>query len=139
MGSNPSLVYQVNFMNLLLEFNRNDLSNAKDKLLQDIESIKKGNKLTIGELQTRWMSAIGDCSDLLQKCRKAQLKKSLSKEQNELVKKLEDEWKMIYPICKEYESLIPLYNRKFPNNKLQTFKERIGKILIESKNEYFDY
>lgn len=32
-------------MNLLLEFDRNDLSNARDKLLQDIETIKSGNSL----------------------------------------------------------------------------------------------
>ena len=45
-------------MNLLLEFNRNDLSDARDKLLQDIEIIKSGHSLEMGQLQTRWMTAI---------------------------------------------------------------------------------
>lgn len=49
-------------MNLLLELDRNDLSNARDKLLQDIEIIKNGHSLEMGQLQTRWMAAIGECS-----------------------------------------------------------------------------
>ena len=60
-------------------------------------------------------------------------------EKNELLKRLENEWKIIYPICKKYESLLPNYNRNFPNKKLQTFKERTGKILIENKTKYFNY
>lgn len=49
-------------MNLLLELDRNDLSNARDKLLQDIEIIKSGHSLEMGQLQIRWMAAIGECS-----------------------------------------------------------------------------
>lgn len=35
-------------MNLLLEFNRSDLSDARDKLLQDIEIIKSGHSFRNG-------------------------------------------------------------------------------------------
>lgn len=62
-----------------------------------------------------------------------QLNGTMTKKENELLKKLEAEWKIIYPICKKYESLLPNYNRNFPNKKLQTFKERTGKILIEDE------
>ena len=55
-------------MNLLLEFDRNDLSNARDKLLQDIETIKSGHSLEMGHLQTRWMTAIGEYSELILIC-----------------------------------------------------------------------
>ena len=126
-------------MNLLLEFDRNDLSNARDKLLQDIETIKSGHSLEMGHLQTRWMTAIGECSELIQKYRNMQLNGTMTKKENELLKKLEAEWKIIYPICKKYESLLPSYNRNFPNKKLQTFKERTGKILIEDEIKYFNY
>ena len=126
-------------MNLLLEFNRSDLSDARDKLLQDIEIIKSGHSLEMGQLQTRWMTAIEECSELIQKCRNMQLNGTLTKKENELLKRLENEWKMIYPICKKYESLLPNYNRNFPNKKLQTFKERTGKVLIENKTKYFNY
>lgn len=88
-------------MNLLLEFNRNDLSDARDKLLQDIEIIKSGHSLEMGQLQTRWMTAIEECSELIQKCRNMQLNGTLTKKENELLKRLENEWKIIYPICKK--------------------------------------
>lgn len=124
---------------LLEKLNREDLSNAKDKLIFDINEIKNGKQMNMGALQTRWMEAIGECSEYLQKCRKAQLKGILNSEQNKKIKILEDEWKEIYRIAKEYENLLPVYNRNYPNNKLQTFKERTGKILIENIFEIFNY
>lgn len=85
------------------------------------------------------MTAIKECSELIQKCRNMQLNGTVTKEENELLKRLEAEWKIVYPICKKCESLLPNYNRNFPNKKLQTFKERTGKILIESEIKYFNY
>ncbi len=85
------------------------------------------------------MTAIKECSELIQKCRNIQLDGTITKEENELLKKLGTEWKIVYPICKKYESLLSNYNRNFPNEKLQTFKERTGKILIESEIKYFNY
>jgi len=126
-------------MEILLEFSREELSNAKDKLLQDIKSIQDGKNLKMGEIQTKWMNAIGECSDLIQKGRNCQLNGSLTPEEKILLKRLEEEWKVIYPICKKYESLLPLYNRRFPEHKLLTFKERTGKVLIESKRSCFNY
>lgn len=85
------------------------------------------------------MTAIKECSELIQKCRNMQLDGTITKEENELLKKLGAEWKIVYPIFKKYESLLPNYNRNFPNEKLRTFKERTGKILIESEIKYFNY
>ena len=85
------------------------------------------------------MTAIKECSELIQKCRNIQLDGTITKEENELLKRLEAEWKIVYPICKKYESLLSNYNRNFPNEKLQTLKERTGKILIESEIKYFNY
>jgi len=129
---------------LLEELNRLDLSNARDKLIQDIEAIKKGYKLKIGNAQTKWMLSIGECNDLIQMCREAQLNNTITKNQRELLKRLEYEWKLIYPKCKEYDELVRIYNRKLSIDelkeyKLKTFKERIGKTLIENKVDYFNY
>lgn len=59
------------------------------------------------------MTAIKECSELIQKCRNMQLDGTVTKEENELLKRLEAEWKIVYPICKKYESLLPNYNRNF--------------------------
>ena len=126
-------------MNLLLEFNRNDLSDARDKLLQDIETIKSGHSLEMGQLQTRWMTAIEECSELIQKCRNMQLNGTLTKKGKWIIKKTRKRMENNLSYLQKYESLLPNYNRNFPNKKLQTFKERTGKVLIENKTKYFNY
>ena len=52
-----------------------------------------------------------------------QLNGTLTKKENELLKRLENEWKIIYPICKKYESLLPNYNRNFPNKNFKLLKK----------------
>ncbi|MDY4523393.1 MAG: hypothetical protein SO161_01725 [Treponema sp.] len=54
------------------------------------------------------MTAIKECSELIQKCRNIQLDGTITKEENELLKKLGTEWKIVYPICKKCESLLPI-------------------------------
>ena len=53
------------------------------------------------------MTAIEECSELIQKCRNMQLNGTLTKKENELLKRLENEWKIIYPICKNMKVYCP--------------------------------
>lgn len=125
---------------ILLEFNRRDFSNAKDKLLDDIKRIKNGDSLNMGEIQTRWMSAISQCSVMIQNIRNKQQKNNyFTSEEKEMIKKLENEWKDVYKICRQYEMLLPRYNAIYQNNRLQTFLERTGIELTEELINYFDY
>lgn len=121
------------------EFLRTDLSSAKDKIQYDIKAIKDGKWLNMSDVQTGWMTAIGQCSQTIQLYRNLQTKGKLDSLRTSLLKELEKEWKTIYPLAREYDFLIPRYNIRHPKHKLQTFKERTGYNLVEEIINYFPY
>lgn len=113
------------------EFNRQKITEIKDKLIYDIEQINKGIYLNQTNIQTDYMNEINKVNYLIQELRK----KSIF---NSNVEKLEEEWKQIFNLVKNYDMVVKKFNACH-KKKIKTFKERTGGIIYENFSEYFPY
>ena len=118
-------------MNITEEFNRQKITEIKDKLIYDIEQINKGIYLNQTDSQTDYMNEIVICSDEIQSLRNKGV-------YNALMKKLEEEWKQIFNLVKNYDMAVKKFNACH-KEKIKTFKERTGGIIYENFSEYFPY
>ena len=118
-------------MNITEEFNRQKITEIKDKLIYDIEQINKGIYLNQTDSQTDYMNEIVICSDEIQSLRNKGV-------YNALMKKLEEEWKQIFNLVKNYDMVVKKFNACH-KEKIKTFKERTGGIIYENFSEYFPY
>ena len=118
-------------MNITEEFNRQKITEIKDKLIYDIEQINKGIYLNQTNIQTDYMNEIVICSNEIQSLRNKGI-------YNALMKKLEEEWKQIFNLVKNYDIAVKKFNACH-KKKIKTFKERTGGIIYENFSEYFPY
>ena len=118
-------------MNITEEFNRQKITEIKDKLIYDIEQINKGIYLNQTNSQTDYMKEIITCSNEIQNLRNKGV-------YNTLMKKLEEEWKQIFNLVKKYDMAVKKFNACH-KEKIKAFKERTGVIICENFSEYFPY
>ena len=126
-----SIMFFRAIMNITEEFNRQKITEIKDKLIYDIEQINKGIYLNQTDSQTDYMNEIVICSDEIQSLRNKGV-------YNALIKKLEEEWKQIFNLVKNYDMAVKKFNACH-KEKIKTFKERTGGIIYENFSEYFPY
>ena len=126
-----SIMFFRAIMNITEEFNRQKITEIKDKLIYDIEQINKGIYLNQTDSQTDYMNEIVICSDEIQSLRNKGV-------YNALIKKLEEEWKQIFNLVKNYDMAVKKFNACH-KEKIKTFKERTGGIICENFSEYFPY
>ena len=81
--------------------------------------------------QADYMNEIVICSDEIQSLRNKGV-------YNALMKKLEEEWKQIFNLVKNYDMAVKKFNA-FNKEKIKTFKERTRGIICENFSEYFPY
>ena len=121
-----------NYKSILTEeFNRQKMSDIKDKLLYDISQINKGIYLNPTEKQTDYMKEILSANFLVQELRKRNIL-------NSEVKILEKEWEDIYKLVKEYDIAVKKFNASH-SKKIKNFVERVGGMIVEHFSEYFPY
>lgn len=116
------------------EFNRQKITEIKDKLVYDIGQINKGAYLRQSDIQTDYMKEILNVNYLVQGIRNKNI-------YNNDVKKLEREWSDIYKLVKEYNIAVKKFNASH-KEKLQTFEDRTGGTIYENIKEtpmYFPY
>lgn len=113
------------------EFNRQKITEIKDKLVFDIGQINKGIYLNQTNEQTDYMKEIITCSNEIQKLRTIGV-------YNSLMKKLEEEWKQVFNLVKNYDITVKKFNACH-KEKIKTFKERTGGVIYENLSEYFSY
>ena len=90
-------------MNITEEFNIQKITEIKDKLIYDIEQINKGIYLNQTNIQTDYMNEIVICSNEIQSLRNKGI-------YNALMKKLEEEWKQIFNLVKNYDIAVKKFN-----------------------------